>query len=97
MRVVHRDRIETFQKQHADTRGPLAAWLEHVSRVNWNSPKDVQKDYGDDVILPKNRAVFNVKGNKIRIVTALNYKLQIIDIRFVGTHAEYDRIDALSI
>lgn len=93
MRVITERRLRIFWEQHAEARGPLEAWLEHVRRAEWTMPSDVQKDYGDDVILPNNRAVFNIKGNKYRLVVHIHYKSQILFVRFIGTHTEYDHID----
>jgi mRNA interferase HigB len=97
MRVVKEKTLRDYWERHADVRGPLEAWYEHVRRVNWVTPKDVQRDYGDDVILPENRAVFNIKGKDYRLVVQFHYKSGIVFIRFIGTHAEYNRIDATKI
>ena len=97
MRVLKKKTLTDYWEQHAEIRGPLAAWYEHVKRVNWMTPKDVQRDYGDDVILPNNRAVFNIKGNDYRLVVEFHYKSGLAFIRFIGTHAEYSRIDATKI
>jgi mRNA interferase HigB len=97
MRVVKGKTLRDYWERHADVRGPLEAWYEHVKRVYWATPKDVQRDYGDDVILPDDRAVFNIKGNDYRLIVKFHYKSRIIFIRFIGTHAEYDRIDATKI
>ncbi len=97
MRVIAEKTLRLFWVQHADARGALEAWLEFVERVVWNTPADLQRDYGDDTVLPNNRAVFNIKGNKYRLVAHIHYQSQIVYIRFIGTHAEYDRIDATRI
>jgi mRNA interferase HigB len=97
MRVVAEKTLRFFWMQHADAHGPLEAWLEFVKRVEWNTPADLQRDYGNDAVLPNNRAVFNIKGNKYRLVAHIHYKSQIIFIRFLGTHAEYNRINATKI
>ena len=97
MRIIALGTLRTFWESHMDAQGWLEAWYDHVSHVNWATPADVQKDYGDDVILPNNRAVFNVKGNRYRLVVKFEYKFQMVYIRFIGTHAEYDRIDVLTI
>ncbi len=97
MRVVKEKTLREYWERHADIRGPLEAWYEHVRRVSWATPQNVQRDYGDDVILPGNRAVFNIKGKAYRLVVQIHYKSGIVFIRFIGTHAEYDRIDATTI
>jgi mRNA interferase HigB len=97
MRVIAQKTLRDYWENHSQARRPLQAWLEHVQRAAWKKPSDVQKDYGNDVILPNNRAVFNIKGNDYRLVVHIHYKSQIIFIRFIGTHKEYDRIDAATI
>lgn len=97
MQVIAAKTLWFFWEKHADARGPLEAWLEHVKRVNWHDPSDLQKDYGADVVLPNNRAVFNTKGNHYRLIVQIHYKSSICFIRFIGTHAEYDRVDVLKV
>jgi len=97
MHVISKRTLKEYWITHADAQGALEAWLEHTERATWEKPADVQRDYGDDVILPNNRAVFNIKGNKYRLVVRINYRSQTIFVRFVGTHPEYDRIDVTRI
>ena len=97
MRVISKKILREFWEQHADVKRPLQAWLEDVKRTQWKTPGDVQKIYGDDAVLPDGRAVFNIKGNRYRLVTKIHYNTGIVYIRFIGTHAEYDRIDAKSV
>jgi mRNA interferase HigB len=65
-----------------------------VSRADWASPADIKRLYGDASILKKGRVVFNICGNKYRLVARINYPYRVVYIRFVGTHAQYDQIDA---
>lgn len=97
MHIISKKAIVEFWLQHADAEGPLKAWYDHVKRAHWQTPADIQKDYGADVILPDNRAVFNIKGNRYRLVIRVNYAAQSIYIRFIGTHAEYDRVGVTKI
>ncbi len=97
MRVISKKILRACWERHADVKRPLQAWLEDIERADWKTPRDVQKAYGDDAVLPDNRVVFNIKGNRYRIVTKIHYNTGIVYIRFVGTHAEYDRIDVLTI
>jgi mRNA interferase HigB len=97
MRVVARLTLEEYSKEHAEARDPFNAWYDHVKHAHWHTPTDVQKDFGTDAVLPGNRAVFNIKGKKYRIVVHIHYASQIVFIRFVGTHAEYNNIDATTI
>jgi mRNA interferase HigB len=93
MRVIAVKTLRIFWEKHADACGPLEAWLEHVKRSNWINPSDLQKNYGADAVLPNNRAVFNIKGNHYRLIVQIHYKSSICFIRFIGTHAEYDKVD----
>ncbi len=72
----------------------MRAWLEAVREADWATPSDVRQRFRTASILPNNRVVFRVRGNSYRIVAELYYHVRIVDIRFVGTHAEYDRINA---
>jgi mRNA interferase HigB len=97
MWVLSKPILKKCWEQHPEVKGQLEAWYDHVKHADWHTPADVQKDYGPDVILPDNRAVFNIKGNKYRIVVRFNYPSQRVFIRFVGTHDEYNEIDATTI
>jgi mRNA interferase HigB len=87
-------------KAHAGHRGIKAArsqyevWLEIVGRARWRNPEDVKAAYPKVSILKAGRVVFNIKGNDFRLVSALQYRAGVLAIRFFGTHAEYDQIDA---
>ena len=97
MRIIAEKTLKDYWTKHAEVQGQLEAWLEHVSRATWTKPADVQAEYGEDIILPGDRAVFNIKGNQYRMVVKIHYKSQIVFIRFIGTHKEYDRINALEV
>ena len=97
MRVIAEKAIKDFWISHPEAQGALEAWLDHVKRAAYEKPEDIQADYGPDVILPRNRAVFNIKGNDYRIVVHVHYASQIVFIRFIGAHKDYDRINALTI
>ncbi len=97
MHIISKKAVVEFWQSHADAEGPLKAWYDHVKRVHWQTPADVQKDYGTDLILPDNRAVFNIKGNRYRLVVRINYAAQSVYIRFIGSHAEYDQVNVTKI
>lgn len=97
MRIISRKTLREFWEKHALAKRPLQAWLEEAKRADWKRPSDIQQIYGDDVILPDNRAVFNIRGNHYRLVVKIHYNRGIIYIRFIGTHKKYDRIDAMTI
>ena len=94
MNIYNRSTINSFVKKHADCREQLMLWYNEVSARRWKSPKDLKKDFATASIIKNNRVVFNVKGNKYRMIVAMNYERQWAQIKFIGTHAEYDKIDA---
>ena len=76
-----------------DARGPLHSWYEEALKATWRSPQDVKDQFANASICGSNRVVFNVGGNKYRLVVEMQYRAGIAWVKFVGTHAEYDRID----
>lgn len=97
MRVFNRSTVRAFADEHADARQALFAWFAEVERADWTSPDDIKAQYASASFLAGNRVVFNVKGNKYRIVVAVKYEFSVVYIRFIGTHAEYDEIDATTV
>jgi len=97
MRVISRRILREFWEQHADAQQTLQTWHRDVSQASWQSPADIKAVYHNASILANNRVVFNIKGNHYRIVVVVVYKHGIVYIRFVGTHSEYDQIDAETI
>lgn len=97
MRVIARRTLREFYAVHADAQASLEAWFYEVSAAGWLGPQDIKKRYPSADILPGNRVVFNIKGNHYRLIVKIHYNTGIIFIRFVGTHAEYDKIDATTI
>ena len=86
--------LREYWNRQADVRAPLEAWYDFIHHARWNSPADVKRDFRSASILGDNRVVFNIKGNQYRLVVRLNYPMQTVYVRFIGTHTEYDRIDA---
>ena len=100
MRVIALSTLKAFVNRspaYADAREPLMAWYRQVRVADWASPADVKNDVRSASILKDGRAVFNVAGNKYRIVVWINYPYRVAYIRFIGTHRQYDRIDAQTI
>ncbi len=93
MRIIARRTLREFWERHPDAEQSLRAWYYDVQTAAWKSPADVKRKYANASILGRNRVVFNIKGNRYRLVVAINYPYQICYIRFVGTHEEYDGID----
>lgn len=97
MRVIAKRTLRDFWEKHADSEQQLKAWYNEAEQADWKSPNDVKKDYPSASILEDNRVVFNIKGNNYRLIVRINYKYGVVWIRFIGTHAEYDKIDAIKI
>ena len=97
MRVISRKKLKEFWEKHPDARQSLQAWYVDAKHADWKTPTDIKNIYNNVSLLANNRVVFNIKGNKYRLVVAAQYKYRIIYIRFIGSHREYDKIDAASI
>jgi len=97
VRVIAKSTLRDFWIMHKDCEGQLKSWYDEAEKSNWISPNDIKSDYPSASILQGNRVVFNIKGNLYRLIVKINYKVGIVWIRFVGTHAEYDKINAESI
>ncbi|MDJ0819373.1 MAG: type II toxin-antitoxin system HigB family toxin [Desulfobacterales bacterium] len=96
MHVISRKKLVDFYKQpgRQDAKGQLEAWYYEAKHAQWASPVDVKAQYGSASIIGDNRVVFNIAGNKYRLVVRINYDSKTVFVRFVGTHREYDKIDA---
>lgn len=94
MRLISRKKLVEFWTVHVDSKEQLQAWAFEVEHAEWRTPSDVKARYGTADILRDNRVVFNIKGNRYRLVVKIEYNVQIVFIRFIGTHKEYDKIDA---
>jgi len=97
MRLIALSTLKAFWKRYPDAEQPLLSWHELVKHSDWQSPSDVKADFGSASILQNGRVVFNIAGNKYRLVAWINYPYRVVYIRFVGTHRQYDRIDAQNI
>lgn len=100
MRVIALSTVKTFSEKHpgfGDAKEPLLAWYRHALAADWASPADVEAEFGSASILRNGRVVFNIAGNKYRLVVWINYPYRVLYVRFIGTHAQYDKIDAQTI
>jgi mRNA interferase HigB len=97
MHVISRKKLKEFCEQHADAEQPLRAWYADAKHADWKVPSDIKEVYGNASIIANNRVVFNIKGNKYRLVVAIRYESRVVFVRFIGTHREYDKIDAATI
>ena len=97
MHVITFKKLKVCWELHPDTEQPLRAWYQHAGKAAWRTPEDVKRDFASASIIANNRVVFNIKGNAYRLVVKIEYQLGRIYIRFVGTHREYDAVDAETI
>lgn len=95
MRLIAKSTIKKFWEQpvYRDAKGPLESWYEEAIKANWSSPQDIKAQYRNASICNNNRVVFNIGGNKYRLVVEMQYRAGIAWIKFVGTHAQYDLIN----
>lgn len=93
-RIVAKSTLKKYWDKNPESEQALKTWYEFVTFANWNSPNDVKLSFSNASILKNNRVVFNIKGNTYRLICSINYERQWVFIRFIGTHAEYDKIDA---
>jgi mRNA interferase HigB len=94
MRVIARRTLKEFWGRHPQAERPLRAWFAFVSAAQWRNPADVKRQFGATVdFVADNRLIFDVAGNKYRVVVHVSYAYGRVLIKFVGTHAAYDRID----
>ncbi len=97
MHVISRAQLITFWLKHQDAEVALRYWFNKVSKANWKNINELKKDFPSADYVGENRVVFNVKGNNYRLIVVIYFDGQKIYIRFVGTHAEYDKINAKTI
>ena len=99
MRIIAKRTLREFWEQpaHRDAEAPLKTWYSEVHHAAWRTPADVKAHYGSASILPHDRVVFNIGGNKYRLIVLIRYDTQMVCIRFIGTHAAYDRMQAETI
>ena len=97
MRIIARRTLREFWEQHRDAEQALRAWYHDAKAAHWRSPAAIKRTYVNASIISSNRVVFNISGNRYRLLVAMNYAHEVCYIRFVGTHQQYDRVDAATI
>ena len=97
MNIVAFRTLRTFYEKHRDCEQQLKTWDKEASSSDWRSPEEIKELFASASILKANRVVFNIKGNKYRLIVAIAWKQQALYIKFLGTLADYDRIDATTI
>jgi len=93
MRVIAISTLRTFWEKYPDAQTPLKAWFALASRAQWKSPSDIKAAYRNASFAANNRVVFNVKGNDYRLLVLVRYDKGLLFVKFVGTHAQYDKIN----
>ncbi len=93
-RIVAKRTLVQFWEKYPDSKKYLETWYETVKKANWESPNEIKSFYATVSILKNSRVVFNIAGNKYRLIAKINYEKSWVFIRFIGTHKDYDKIDA---
>jgi len=94
MRIISRRTLNEFALKHSASKKLLDVWFHEVKKANWVSPADIKSEYKNAEFLKNNRIDFNIGGNKYRLIVKVHYNVKAVYIRFAGTHAEYDKINA---
>lgn len=94
MRVISIKILREFWERHSDCQQQLKSWFQETSKAEWKNPNEIKLEYPSASLIGDNRVVFNIKGNHYRIIVKINFEYKMVWIRFVGTHSEYDKIDA---
>jgi mRNA interferase HigB len=97
MKIVAVSTLKRFWARHPDSEQSLKAWYDEAKHAVWTTPRQIKARYASASFVGKNRVVFNIKGNDYRLVVAIAYRFQAVYIKFVGTHAQYDKIDAATV
>lgn len=94
MRIFSRKTLKEYWENHEDVEQPLRTWYADVKKSKWKTPNDIKEKYPKASFLQNNRVVFDIKGNKYRLIVRVNFLKMWVFIRFIGTHAKYDMISA---
>ena len=98
MRIIaKRTLVQFWESGHGDAEQPLKAWHAMAKAASWSDPSEIKAKFATASFLPNNRVVLNISGNKYRLVVKVEYAIKAVYIRFIGSHAEYDKIDASKI
>lgn len=97
MRVIAKKTLVKFYTNHSTSKSSLEAWYLEASDADWSKPEDVIKDYPTADVITGKRFVFNIKGNHYRLVADIEFKLKLVFVVWVGTHAAYNKINVKEI
>ncbi len=93
MRIISRKTLTSFSDKHLETKQALRAWFDEVSNALWTSPNELKEQYKNASIITNKRVVFNIHGNKYRLIVDVEYRIGIVFIVWIGTHKEYDKLN----
>jgi mRNA interferase HigB len=93
LRIISKRTLRVFWEGFPDAEEPLQAWYREVEKEDWDEPAKLKEKYRNASIIKGSRVVFNIKGNDYRLVVKINYQYRVVYVRFVGTHAEYDKVN----
>jgi mRNA interferase HigB len=94
MRIIAKSTLVSFWEKYSDSEQPLKAWYREAKNAVWKTPVDIKEQYRNASILKKGRVVFNIAGNKYRLLVEVVYQIGVVYVKFVGTHKQYDAINA---
>ena len=97
MRIIANKILREFWEIHPDCEQQLKSWFNETNKAVWKNSNDIKSEYPSASILINNRIVFNIKGNKYRLIVKINFEYEMVWVRFIGTHAQYDKINANNI
>jgi len=97
MNVISKRTLVKFYEQHPQSKSALEVWHSDARKATWSSPSDIKQLYSSASFLQDNRIVFNIKGNDYRLIVHIDYPRKIVRVKFIGTHSEYDKINAKEI
>jgi mRNA interferase HigB len=97
MNIRRKDIIDDFIKNHADAKSALQRWIVTVEKAEWKTHADIKADFPSADYIGNKRYVFNIRGNNYRIVVVIIFVINLLTVRFLGTHSEYDKIDSKTI
>ena len=97
MNIISKRGLVQFYEKHPQAKTPLEVWHQDAKKAEWKTPDDIKKVYSGASFLEDNRVVFNIKGNDYRLIVHIDYLRKIVRVKFIGTHSEYDKINAKEI
>jgi len=97
MNIVSKRTLVEFYNKHPQAKTPLEVWHQDVKKAVWKTPNDIKKIYANASFLEDNRVIFNIKGNDYRLLVHIDYLRKIVRVKFIGTHKDYDKINAKDI